>query len=145
VNAKGCFTQDKFIAGRTLQQIEKILGFKAGRLVNGGQVYALTQLPRKGQFRVAGYTNVSLHRFAMQPGLDSNVLERNAMEQWTLTGPNRLVKVVPKIPHQSSLSNDEQYPHAAGAPQWEILTELPCKLVGELGGYPNGTYRPTVP
>jgi hypothetical protein len=139
---KGCFTQDKFIAGRSLREIEKILGFKEGRLSRGGYVYALTRLPAKGEFKVAGYTNVSLHRFQMPSGLDPKVLERNAMEQWKLTGRDRLVKVVPVIEHDKSLGDDEQYPHAYGAPQWVVLKYLPCIVAGNLDSYPDGVYTP---
>lgn len=142
MEAKGCFTQDKFIAGRTLTQIEKILGFKERRLARGGYVYALTRLPLKGEFKVAGYTNVSLHRFQMPGGLDQDVLEKNAMEQWELKGRNRLVKVVPLIPHDRTMGDDDQYPHAYGAPQWVVLKELPCTIAGDLGVYPDGVYSP---
>jgi hypothetical protein len=140
---KGCFTQDKFIAGRSLEEIEKILGFAKGRLSAGGVVVALIQLPQKGQFRVGGYTNVSLDRFKMSPDLDPNVLEKNAMQQWELKGRNRLVKVVPTVPHDPSVPSHIQYPHAYGAPQWEVLVPLPCILAGPpLAGYPKGIYQP---
>jgi hypothetical protein len=35
VSVSGCITKEKFIAGRTLVEIEKILGFHAGRLSGG--------------------------------------------------------------------------------------------------------------
>jgi hypothetical protein len=37
----GCFTKEKFIAGRSLGEIERILGFHAGRLAHGIVVAAL--------------------------------------------------------------------------------------------------------
>jgi hypothetical protein len=140
---KGCFTQDKYIAGRSLKEIENILGFQERRLSRGAIVVALIELPRKGQFRVAGYTNVSLHNFEMPKGLDRNVLEKNAMEQWELQGRNRLVKVKPVIEHDPTIDSDIQYPHAYGAPQWEVLVDLPCIQAGDpVSGYPDGIYRP---
>ena len=142
MQAKGCFTQDKFIAGKSLREIEKNLGFKQGRLAQGGYVYTLTRLPEKNEFRVAGYTNVSLHNFTMPGNLNEDVLKRNVMEVWEVKGRNRLVKVVPIIPHDSKMPNDEQYPHARGVPQWVITKELPCTLAGELGAYPDGVYTP---
>ncbi len=142
MQASGCFTQDKFIAGKSLRDIEKILGFKERRLAQGGYVYALIQLPERNEFRVAGYTNVSLHRFEMSYDLDVNVLKRNAMEMWELKGRNRLVKVVPIIKHDKNMADDEQYPHARGAPQWVITKQLPCVEAGELGAYPDGLYTP---
>jgi hypothetical protein len=139
---KGCFTQDKFIAGKSLRDIEKILGFKEGRLSQGGYVYALTRLPEKDEFQVAGYTNVSLHNFVMPAGLDVDVLKRNAMEVWELKGRNRLVKVVPVIEHNKAMAADEQYPHARGVPQWVITKKLPCTKAGDMGSYPDGVYTP---
>jgi hypothetical protein len=142
MQAKGCFTQDKFIAGKSLRDIEKILGFKEGRLARGGYVYALTRLPEKNEFQVAGYTNVSLHNFKMPKDLNVDVLKRNAMELWELKGWNRLVKVVPIIPHDKTKPDDEQYPHARGVPQWVVTKELPCMVAGALGTYPDGVYTP---
>jgi len=137
MKARGCFTQDKFIAGRSLKEIETNIGFREGRLSQGGIVLALTQLPMKVQFHVAGYTNVSLHNFVIGNGLDANVLERNAMAQWELTGPNRLVKVLPAIPYEPGLDPDEQYPRARGIPQWLVLVEMPCIVAGVLSTYPK--------
>lgn len=142
MQAKGCFTQEKFIAGKSLRDIEKILGFREKRLSQGGYVYALARLPEKNEFRVAGYTNVSLHRFVMPQNLNLDILKRNAMEGWELRGRNRLVKVVPIIPHDKGMPDDDQYPHAGGAPQWVITKELPCIVAGELGTYPDGVYTP---
>jgi hypothetical protein len=142
MEASGCFTQEKFIAGRSLKDIEKNIGFEEGRLAKGGIVLALTRLPRKGEFRVAGYTNVSLHNFEFPDGLDPNVLEKNAMEQWQLQGLDRLVKVVPTITHDPRKAPDMQYPHARGIPQWDVLVKLPCIVAGNLSNYPDGIYRP---
>lgn len=141
MEAKGCFTLDKFIHGRSLSEIERILGFQRGRLSQGGQVLALMRLPSKDEFRLAGYSNVSLNRFVMAGGLDIDVLKRNAIETWELTCPNRLVKVAPTIPHNPKLKPKVQYPDAAGAPQWDVLTSLPCVVLGTLSGYPDGVYR----
>jgi hypothetical protein len=41
----GCFTHEKFIAGRSLIEIERILGFHSGRLASGIVVVALQELP----------------------------------------------------------------------------------------------------
>lgn len=142
MDAKGCFTQDKYLAGRSLREIEKRIGFREGRLSSGGYIVALTQLPIRGQFRCAGYTNVSLHNFEMPKDLDPKILEKNASEVWELTGPNRLVKVIPTIPHNPGLDPDEQYPHGDGIPQWDVLVKLPCFEAGKLSGYPEGIYRP---
>jgi len=142
MDAKGCFTQDKYLAGRSLREIEKVIGFQEGRLSHGGLVVALTQLPGRGQFRCVGYTNVSMHNFQMPKDLDPSVLEKNAIEAWQLTGRNRLVKVLPTTRHDPGLHPDVQYPHANGIPQWDVSVELPCIVAGNLSDYPEGIYRP---
>jgi hypothetical protein len=55
--AGGYITKLKFIAGRTPQEIEKILGLKTGELSEGCYVGSLKQLPKAHQFELKGYTN----------------------------------------------------------------------------------------
>jgi hypothetical protein len=47
----GCFTKEKFIAGRTLAEIEQILGFHAGRLSTGMAVVASMKPTRNAPIR----------------------------------------------------------------------------------------------
>jgi hypothetical protein len=70
VSVSGCITKEKFIAGRTLAEIEKVLGFHSGRLSGGITVVALTELPSIQQFDVASYANVATHRHQVPAGLD---------------------------------------------------------------------------
>ena len=42
---RGCITQEHYIKGRSLGELERILGFEKGRLENGIIVAALIQLP----------------------------------------------------------------------------------------------------
>ena len=48
--------------GRTLQELENILGFHKGRLSEGIVVVALLQIPSKTQFELLGYTQVTGHK-----------------------------------------------------------------------------------
>ena len=54
----GFFTQEKFILGRTPQQMEDDLGLKPGDLINGATIYELSQTPNAEQFVPAGYTHM---------------------------------------------------------------------------------------
>ena len=138
----GCFTQEKFIAGRRLVDIERSIGFHAGRLSKGGIVFAFLGLPEIDQFEVAGYSMVATHRFVMSPGLDPKKLKGDARKGWSLTGGDRLVKVRPAIMHDAGMNPDFQYPHALGIPQWVLKVALPAKVTAVLGDYPEGVYRP---
>ena len=45
ISIDGYFTQDKFLAGRTLSEIERALGYQKGRLAHGAFFAVLMELP----------------------------------------------------------------------------------------------------
>ena len=45
ISVSGYITKEKFIAGRTLAEVEKILGFHPGRLSQGMAMAVLMELP----------------------------------------------------------------------------------------------------
>ena len=140
IPVSGCVTQEKFIAGRTLSEIEKIIGFHPGRLSRGVTVAVLIELPQLDQFDLAAYSNVATHRLTPPVGLDIAKLKVNARATWSLLGPGRLVKVLPEIRHDASVDPDMQYPPGHGAPQWRIKTPLKARVSGILSDYPNARY-----
>lgn len=142
VSVSGCITKEKFIAGRTLAEIEKILGFQTGRLSGGITVVALTELPSMQQFDIAAYSNVATHRHQVPAGLNIDKIKSEAMKTWATTGFERLVKVLPEIRHNPALNPDIQYPPGHGAPQWLAKSSLRGKVVGVVKDYPNGRYAP---
>ena len=132
INVWGCITQEKYIMGRPAAEIESILGFNSGRLRNGFVVAALEQLPNIDQFELLGYTQVAEHRRNMEAtkGLDINKLKNMVRkETFTVSGINRLVKILPNIPHQLHMSNDEQYPPGTGVPQWKLTKMIVAKII----------------
>lgn len=137
----GCVTQDKFILGRSLPEIERNLGFHSGRLAKGMLVVALLELPRADQFSFAGYSQVATHRFKPSGTLDERVAKANVIAGWTLSGPNRLVKVYATTRHDPGLKPDIQYPPGLGVPQWDIHASLRGRVVADVQGYPHGRYR----
>ena len=140
VLVSGCITKEKFIAGRTLPEIEKILGYQAGRFSGGIAVVALLQLPELHQFELAAYSNVATHRLKVPPGLNIQKLKTEAKATWSTTGFERLVKVLPAQRHNPGMNPDIQYPPRQGAPQWISAVPLPGKVVGVVTEYPNGRY-----
>jgi hypothetical protein len=140
IKVSGCFTKEKFIAGRTLAEMEKILGFHAMRFASGITVAALLELPQINEFDVSGYTNVASHKFRLSAGLDVNVLKKNAMSTWTTMGFERLVKVRPVLQHREDLHPDVQYPPGRGVPQWIAKVPLKARIIAIVTGYPNGRY-----
>jgi len=54
----GCVVSAKFVLGRPLDEIEKILGLNPRELRAGGALLRLTRFPAANEFDLAGYTNV---------------------------------------------------------------------------------------
>lgn len=46
------FTQHKFLAGRGLPEVERILGLEPGALAGGADVYDMTRMPALDEFEV---------------------------------------------------------------------------------------------
>lgn len=132
---RGCITQEKYIKGRTLSELESILGFHAGRLAQGATVAALLQVPTKSQFNLLGYTQVAEHKIKreMFKGLDIDKLKDLLLrESFTTVGVNRLVKVMAKTEHSKTMEDDEQYPPGWGVPQWKLTADMPAQVIAEL-------------
>ena len=132
ISVRGFVTQLKYLAGRPLWEIELFLGYRSGRLAKGAAFATLDRLPQINEFETAGYSQVAAHRHVMPAGLDPVGLRRMAMSAWTLVGPDRLIKVLPETPHDSSLRDDEQYPPGQGVPQWKVTSPIQGRIVAVL-------------
>src|SRR5947209_5518287 len=135
LTVRGCITQEKYIKGKTLSEVERILGFHAGRLAQGATVAALLQVPTRSQFNLLGYTQVAEHKINSETfkGLNTDKLKELLLrETFTTVGVNRLVKVIAKTEHSKELEDDEQYPPGWGVPQWKLTSEMPAQVIAEL-------------
>lgn len=132
IQVKGCITQEIYIKGKTLSELERILGFQKGRLEKGMVVAALIQLPTIHQFELLGYSQVAEHKFgkAATNGLDVNKLKEMVVKDtFTLVGLKRLVKVMANAPHNDHLNNDIQYPPGQGVPQWKLTGRVSARVI----------------
>lgn len=136
----GYFTQDKFLAGRTLAEIERVLGYQKGRLAEGAFFAVLMELPN--DFELAAYSNVAGHRFEMPGGLDVAKIKANARQSWDMAGLQRLVKACPHTRHNAGIGLDQQYPPGLGVPQWQSRSKLRARVVDIVTAYPDGRYHP---
>lgn len=141
----GYITQEKYLHGRSLTEIERILGFHHGRLSQGAVVVALVQPPQPHGFELAGYSQVAAHRFGEQFG-QTNLDEARmktfvANNIFAVAGHNRLVKLLPTIRHNAGMTDDEQYPPGSGVPQWKLTLPLLARVVAILDG-PGSRYLP---
>lgn len=136
IHPKGCFTQLKFLAGQSLSEIERRLGYRTGRLAQGAYVVQACELPGVNEFNLLAYSHIPGDRFktngqydpkklnAMSGNADATNLREIARSVWQISGPDSLVKVIPVTPH----SDRETYPSGSGVPQWEITTPLRCRV-----------------
>jgi hypothetical protein len=132
IQVKGCITQERYIKGKTLPELERLLGFNQGRLSNGAVVAVLIQMPTEQQFDLLGYSQVAEHRFNGDAvsGLDVNKLKQLVLkETFTLVGNKRLVKVIANTPHNPELTNEQQYPPGEGVPQWKLTSRVSARVV----------------
>jgi len=53
---EGFITCYKFVAGRTLEEVEKILGLPSGELGTGAYFYEFMRLPKANEFELKGYS-----------------------------------------------------------------------------------------
>ena len=134
-------TQDKYLVGRSLAEIEHLLGYHAGRLALGASFVKLNSLPGPNDFVLAAYSLTAEHHYAPPPNLDAEKLKAIAMSRWSLSGGDRLVKVRPVIWHDDAMKPDDQYPPGAGVPQWKLTRSFEGTVVAEVQTY-SGIYRP---
>jgi hypothetical protein len=138
----GYVTKEKFLKGRTLEEIEKTLGYHPGRLANGATFLKLDRVPAPGEFSLAGYSQVADHRATPPTGIDVDKVSQIAAASFATEGGDRLVKVFPAIGHDPSMANDDQYPPGAGCPQWKLTTKINATVVAVVSLYPGGRYFP---
>jgi hypothetical protein len=150
---KGFITRERWLLCKTPKEMSRLLGFEEGRMSEGAKVYALIVLPTNEQFEFAGHTHWSGgepvgRSVDLWPPKHAEIDKRwmrspevrakdNVRSSWSLSGSERLIKIVPNKPHVENVS---QYPVGAGVEQWILLVELPAVLVKELRA--DERYRP---
>ena len=128
----GFITKYGYLGGRTLGQIERLLGFHPGRLARGAVFARLDRLPTINEVETAGYSQVAGHRHRPPADLDLRGLRRLAMSEWSMSGPGRLIKVLPETRHDPAIPNDVQYPPGLGIPQWKLIAPVSATVVAML-------------
>jgi hypothetical protein len=90
ISVSGFITKEKFIAGRTLAEAERIPGFHAGRFSHGAAIAILMELPDMQHFKLGAYSNVAAQNYQTPSGLDLDKLKATARVTWATTGFERL-------------------------------------------------------
>ncbi len=150
IDMKGYFLQLHFIRGQSPAELERRIGFRPGRLSQGWYLFFMTRLPRPDDYEMHGYTHfsggmVQGHlKHTTPPPVQEQLLikeqgwsaadvrrfkERQIATQFSISGHQRLAKVIPVIDHSAI----ETYPPGSGIPQWKGLNPLPFKVKAALG------------
>jgi hypothetical protein len=143
----GYCTHAFLLRGKTLEQLEDLLGYRRGRLVTGATILFLKQLPGPDDFQFAGYSYFSdgavtghkLNPADRDPYRMESLLKSE--HGWSETqirthkqkmigtkivvsGPERLAKLIPVTAH----SPGEEYPPGQGVFQVKITRALPFEV-----------------
>jgi hypothetical protein len=133
IEISGFVTKDKYVRGRTLSELERVLGYGAGRLSKGVIVAKPLALPGVNDFETRGYSQVAGHRYRPVSGIDYDVVRRNARDSWSLSGLESLVKFIP-------IGSGDHYPPGEGVPQWLFTRKVPGSVVAIVTDYPEGRF-----
>lgn len=137
----GDITQLHAIILANPRAIEANLGYGAGRLAAGYKIVLLPTLPTPYQFELSGTTLRSGGRLgapADTPEADTlrkrvhddileerseagySALQEAALRNMQVTGPKRLVKILPDTRHDEDARPKDQYPIGGGFLQWNL-------------------------
>jgi len=162
---KGFIARLIHVVNQPAAELEQRLGFRTGRLGQGWMLLLLKESIAPGEFAFAGYTNSSGGRSKVTTpsGIEHTPIEdqvrarstaideklgtgwfkqqKDLAGSFVLTGSQRIVKVVPHMPHMAGIPDDVQYPPGTGVPQWILTKEkqfLVAAVIGRGGTYAGG-------
>jgi hypothetical protein len=146
---KGNFTKALYLRSQGSTELERRLGYGAGRLANGWWLLFALARPAPGSFEFGGYTHFSGSRIGNptlgsgRPHVEDDLLRNfggpagmaaakaRHVAALELSGPNRLAKVIP-------VDGGSDYPVGSGIYQCNVTTPIRCKVAAYVP--PGGTY-----
>lgn len=138
----GCLTRLIDVVNRDPSYIEQAVGFHGGRLARGYYLLLLKEKLAAEDVEFYGYTYLSGGRIGKPPSAPGSPDTREAVSQSLLTevgptgmrklqagfaeraeisGPYRLVKIVPRIEHDQAKASGVQYPPGRGVMQVNLI------------------------
>lgn len=133
VNVDGFITREWPLLGKNPSEMAALLGILPYRFSDGAWILRLLRLPAISEFEFAGYTHFVNGVPANGPmKLDFDIDKNKILlieNKWKLVGPDRLVKVIAKVRHQSS----DDYEIAKNpVEQWKLTASVPAEVVADL-------------
>lgn len=141
IPCKGFFTKAHWLRMQTAAEVERRIGYRAGRLSQGWYLLFLLQKPTPDQFEFRGYSYMSngipfghlpnppdprnAEQRLHQGGYDTARMKQGIIQNvFTLSGHNRLAKVIPARGEFGKLD----YPPGSGIEQWTLTVPLPFQV-----------------
>lgn len=137
------------VINQSAGELERRIGYASGRMAKGWALLFLKENVEGHEFRYAGYSHFSGGRIGHPRGGDArtrveddlaklvgsvaDMRAKGAARIFQLTGPNRIVKLIPTADENADLETHENYPVGTGIPQF-ILTEQKWFVVGAIVG-----------
>lgn len=137
----GNITQLKAVILADFRRTETNIGYHAGRLSQGYKLLLLKRLPEPKDFELHGTTLRSGGKFGLprsteaEDALRGSVhgsivdergqagyrdLQEAALGFTSVSGPDRLVKILPTTRHDGAMGPADQYPMGGGFLQWDL-------------------------
>lgn len=137
IKAKGFVTRLISVINRPASRLEDLIGYHRGRLALGWSLLLLKEAVEPSDIILAGYSHFSGGRIghpsqgaarmtvdsSAATTLDMGRVKRSLADSFVLTGPQRIVKLIPIMEHDPTMREPEQYPVGRGIPQWILACE----------------------
>lgn len=144
---QGDFSKALYYRSQSSSEVERRIGYRAGRLREGWWLMFLTVLPTPEQFEYRGYSQMSggreqghLPQYSSGPTAEDRLKsggfnltgsehqqrglkQKTIAEVFRLSGPERLAKVRP-VAREHGDPDVPDYPPGAGIPQWTLTQSL---------------------
>lgn len=137
----GNITQLKTIILASFRRTETNIGYHAGRLDQGYKLLLLKRMPEPKHFELHGTTLRSGGKFGLPRSTEAEDAQRGSVHDsivsqrgqggyrdlqelalgfTSVSGPDRLVKILPTTRHDGAMSPSDQYPMGGGFLQWDL-------------------------
>ena len=138
VQGDGCMTRLKFVINQPTRELERRIGYGAGRLDGGWWLLLLMESVQASDYEFFGHTHFSGGRIghpaggASRPSVEQDLRGRLSPEGFNrqkqavaagmvLSGSDRIAKVVPRDGKDPARNDAENFPVGSGVPQWNLL------------------------
>jgi hypothetical protein len=155
LSLSGLVTLQRFVQGRSLSDIERMLGYTRGYFSEGAIAAVATTLPEIDGFFPIGIASSADGKGGSSEAINKaskdseyevrlKLMKESARNTWSLQGISRLVSFMPKSQMNTHLNSGQFTQGGRMIPQWHILRDkaIPFRVTAVVEGYPNALFEP---